>query len=213
MPDSDRTETSCRHIQCITEGEFWQAEAEINSFVRKTVIFSGYNRNRGRAPARKRGGLPVKEMRKRMEEKRLYSPNLVCVCVQGRERQDYYGEIWHQYSGEPVEFSGVAGMVEQMERFYDQWDYPQKSTYTRHFQNRTTPARRAAKPDPGQKDMETLWHKRGALGTFVVHVQYRQNSTWQGRVIWVERQRQMDFSSELDLLKIMDDALKEGLDK
>lgn len=142
----------------------------------------------------------------------LYSPNLVCICVHGREQQDYYGEIWHQYSSEPTPFSGVAGMIRRMDGLYDLWNYPQNSTYVRQFQNEPAKAGRsaAARPDPGKRDMETLWHKRGRLGTFVVHVQYRQNSTWQGRMIWVERQRQMDFSSELDLLKIMDEALKEG---
>lgn len=29
--------------------------------------------------------------------------------------------------------------------------------------------------------------KIGDKGTFVVHVKYRQNATWQGDVIWVEK--------------------------
>ena len=44
-------------------------------------------------------------------------------------------------------------------------------------------------------------------GTFVVHVQYLENSTWQGEIVWAEKNESLKFRSALELLKIMDSAL------
>ena len=47
----------------------------------------------------------------------------------------------------------------------------------------------------------------GKKGTFVVHVQYLENSTWQGEIVWAEKNESLKFRSALELLKIMDSAL------
>ena len=36
---------------------------------------------------------------------------------------------------------------------------------------------------------EELLRKHGELGTFVVRVQHRENSSWQGRITWMEKNR------------------------
>ena len=54
-----------------------------------------------------------------------------------------------------------------------------------------------------EKNRNTL----GKKGTFVVHVQYLENSTWQGEIVWTEKNESLKFRSALELLKIMDSAL------
>ena len=54
-----------------------------------------------------------------------------------------------------------------------------------------------------EKNRNTL----GKKGTFVVHVQYLENSTWQGEIVWAEKNESLKFRSALELLKIMDSAL------
>ena len=54
-----------------------------------------------------------------------------------------------------------------------------------------------------EKNRNTL----GKKGTFVVHVQYLKNSTWQGEIVWAEKNESLKFRSALELLKIMDSAL------
>lgn len=56
-------------------------------------------------------------------------------------------------------------------------------------------------------DLET---QQGELATFVVHVMYRQNATWQGNVLWAEADKSCNFRSALELIKLMDSALDEG---
>ena len=48
---------------------------------------------------------------------------------------------------------------------------------------------------------------RGQKGTFLLNVKYRQNSSWQGSVTWVDEQREQYFRSALELLKLIDGAL------
>jgi len=55
------------------------------------------------------------------------------------------------------------------------------------------------------------WHDAGStIGTFEITVKFMQNSTWQGQIHWVEQDRRQSFRSALELLKLMDEALKEG---
>jgi hypothetical protein len=51
---------------------------------------------------------------------------------------------------------------------------------------------------------------QGSKGTFIVHVQARQNATWQGNVVWAEKNITRTFRSALELLKMMDNSLDDG---
>ena len=44
-------------------------------------------------------------------------------------------------------------------------------------------------------------------GNFVVRVQHCENATWQGTVVWAEKNITKQFRSALELLKLMDSAL------
>ena len=44
--------------------------------------------------------------------------------------------------------------------------------------------------------------------TFVVHIQYRQNASWQGTIQWVEENKEVRFRSALELIKLMDEAIE-----
>ena len=47
------------------------------------------------------------------------------------------------------------------------------------------------------------------VGTFILKILNRQNSTWQGSVTWVEEEKTQNFRSALELLKLIDGALDE----
>lgn len=54
---------------------------------------------------------------------------------------------------------------------------------------------------------EIFREKFGEQATFVVHVQFRQNATWQGTIQWLEEEKSRRFRSMLEMLKLMDEAL------
>ena len=47
-------------------------------------------------------------------------------------------------------------------------------------------------------------------GTFIVKVEYCQNGTWQGKVVWAEENKTERFRSMLELIKLMDEAMASG---
>ncbi|MBE6017526.1 MAG: hypothetical protein E7233_07960 [Lachnospiraceae bacterium] len=49
--------------------------------------------------------------------------------------------------------------------------------------------------------------KHGDEGTFIVRVQQRQNSSWQGRITWVDKDKTVYFRSVWEMMKLIDSAL------
>lgn len=56
--------------------------------------------------------------------------------------------------------------------------------------------------------MEETQKTTDKKATFIVQVQYCENSTWQGEVKWVEHDEGMHFRSMLELVKLMDSAIE-----
>lgn len=54
---------------------------------------------------------------------------------------------------------------------------------------------------------DELLIKHGDLGTFILRVQHRQNSTWQGRITWVNENKTLQFRSVWELTKLIEEAL------
>ena len=50
-------------------------------------------------------------------------------------------------------------------------------------------------------------------GTFVLKILNRQNSTWQGNITWVEKQKSENFRSALEMLKLIDNAWDENTEE
>lgn len=59
---------------------------------------------------------------------------------------------------------------------------------------------------------DELLKKHGDIGTFIIRVQHRQHSSWQGMVTWVEENRTVSFRSALELIKMIDGAVSDGDD-
>lgn len=56
------------------------------------------------------------------------------------------------------------------------------------------------------KDNDLL-AKHGDLGTFIIHVQHRQNSSWQGCITWMETNKTVSFRSVWEMIKLIAGAL------
>ena len=52
-----------------------------------------------------------------------------------------------------------------------------------------------------------LTTRTGAKATFVVRVLFRQHTSWQGSVAWLEGHNEETFRSVLELVMLMDSAL------
>lgn len=130
-----------------------------------------------------------------------YQKNLICV--------DSY------HNGVPVgrilstgleseNFESLSQFLIKMEELLDDRQTPQSYTATRSFNT-------FVEPLGSQAASHT---RRGAKATFEVQVIFRQHTSWQGVVYWQEAKQEQSFRSVLELILLMDSALRsvEGAD-
>ena len=134
--------------------------------------------------------------------------NLVRVCVDRADDVGFSGRYYHRYSNSPFLFSTPDDLVEKMDYLFDQLGFPQPTVQLRSFKLQPKPNRGEF---PMAKDrVNALEDQTGEMATFVVHVMYRQNATWQGNVFWAEKNQSVNFRSALELIKLMDSALDQS---
>lgn len=49
--------------------------------------------------------------------------------------------------------------------------------------------------------------REDSKATFTIQIQFQQNSTWQGMISWAEGAKTQRFRSELEMLKLMMEAI------
>lgn len=133
-----------------------------------------------------------------------YAPNFINMCIDNINDGELSGRIYHCYSKEPWKFTNILQLIELADDFFDRLEFPQASTSARSFIS--TQFSGVDRLDKVQSP-EDFIENRGQKGTFFLNVRYRQNSSWQGSVTWVEEQREQHFRSALELLKLIDGAL------
>lgn len=62
----------------------------------------------------------------------------------------------------------------------------------------------------GVRENSSVMGNAGKLATFIVHVQYCQNATWQGTIVWADEKQTSNFRSALEMLKLMDSAVEQS---
>lgn len=142
-----------------------------------------------------------------MEKTQCYvgTPNGVILCVDQLEEENFSGRIYHAYSREAKDFRNIDEMVFLVEQLYDGLNFPHQTADSRTF----TGIRQQAPVKERTKIMkeEELLSKHGDLGTFIIRVQHRQNSSWQGRITWMEKNKTVYFRSIWEMIKLVAGAL------
>ena len=157
--------------------------------------------------------------RPRNEHSQWYigAPNGVVVCVDAYDGITATGHFWHSYSEQPVAFAGLLQLSDRMEWLFDWLQFPHRGTNERHFTEQQSRQPVPAGTRPGvqpERDRivsdESLLSKHGELGTFIVRVQHRQNSSWQGRITWMEEDKTVAFRSVWEMIRLMEGAISES---
>ncbi len=151
-------------------------------------------------------------------EKRMrYRSNMVNLCVDVCDGGVLQGKLYHLYTREPVPFLSLFQAMKRMNELYDDLRFPTSSTVPRSFSagqrlrkqavGRTEPAGRG-KERKEEETLDRMLGRRGKRGTFLIRVQYRQHSSWQGEVTWVEGGKKEYFRSALELAGLLGSALE-----
>jgi hypothetical protein len=120
------------------------------------------------------------------------------VCVDGGGAGELAGRICNPYLEGEEAFCGTLELLSEMEALLDQMQLPQAYNEARYIAGAMEPSTTQVDHDPRQ---------RGERATFAVRVLFRQNSSWQGSVTWIEGKREESFRSVLELLMLIKNAL------
>lgn len=134
------------------------------------------------------------------------APNGVVVCVDELRGGKPAGRLYHSYRTEALPFESADQMLFHMEELYNALNFPHPGTNERSFAPLQKSGTHYTERDRIMKD-EALLSKHGDLGTFIVRVQHRQNSSWQGRITWMEQDKTIHFRSIWELIKLMESAV------
>ena len=134
------------------------------------------------------------------------APNGVILCVDAIRAGEPAGRLYHSYRTDAQSFCNAEEMVSLMEKLYDAMNFPHPGTNERLFHPVTKTGEHYSEKDRIMKD-ESLLNKHGDLGTFIVRVQHRQNSSWQGRITWMEHDKTISFRSVWEMVKLIENAL------
>ncbi len=136
----------------------------------------------------------------------LGTPNGVVLCVDHVKAGQFGGRMYHAYAQVPKEFKNLEEMLFEQEELYDFLNFPYPATNDRTFSDGTQRREIVQERTRIMSDKDLL-SKHGDLGTFIIRVQHRQNSSWQGRVTWTEKDKTVYFRSVWELIKLIAGAL------
>lgn len=124
------------------------------------------------------------------------------VCIDSYDNGIPVGRFYNPCCGEEVRFQSLSQLIIKLQDLLDEMQFPQSFTVSRVFSGgRTGPAESGAFPGTEQE---------GERANFAVRILFRQNASWQGSVTWLERDREESFRSVLELILLMDSALRGG---
>lgn len=125
------------------------------------------------------------------------------ICA--AEENGLQGFLYSSYFDKTVSFSDALEMLRKMECIYDGLSFPQSTVVYRRFRERgirQIPLKGA--------DATMAENEKPVRATFVVHVKYRQNATWQGSITWTDKNITRNFRSAFEMLKLMDNAVADS---
>ena len=127
-----------------------------------------------------------------------YEMQTTLVKVTSYEYKNLCGYLSNPFFGGSVYFNGLIPMLQLMEDMLDSLRFPQRSMERRTFD---TEAPRVQPVTVEEADRERT------VATFKLRVLFRQNASWEGDLVWVDRQAAAQFRSVLELIGILDSAL------
>ncbi|MEI7885071.1 MAG: hypothetical protein WCI30_06940 [Clostridia bacterium] len=132
------------------------------------------------------------------------SSNISIFKILVNQTVDYNisGILYNEYYQLTMNFHGIREFFGSLDLFFDGVNFPQSS-----HEHRTFGVKRNKRKEVLTMKKEKLEMETGDKATFTVHVQFRQNASWQGTIQWIEGNKTQRFRSELEMLKLMTNAI------
>lgn len=123
------------------------------------------------------------------------------LCIDSYENEVLEGRLFHpSLENGAFHFHSLIQLVLKIEQLLDDMKFPQSFT-----------AKRSFAPIQGLMHDETAMDAAdvGVQGTFIIRLIFRQHTTWQGTLTWLEGRGEQNFRSVLELIILLNSALTE----
>ena len=107
-------------------------------------------------------------------------------------------------------FDSLMQLILIIDQLHDELAFPRRSTDPRVFG--ATPDGLGLDPLSGGADVSEEGDAQSgkqALAHLQLNIMFRQNASWQGSLVWIDRAVEAHFRSTLELILLMDSALTE----
>ena len=123
----------------------------------------------------------------------------IMICVDDYDDGILAGRFYSASHG-MSSFRSMTQFLLKMESVLEELQEPQSYTAKRTFST--------VLPSDDEVSYPSQFRK-GAKATFELQVLFRQHSSWQGVVIWKDRHSEQSFRSVLELIFLLDSALRD----
>lgn len=122
------------------------------------------------------------------------------IAIDGTIGYDYQGIVEHALSENAWSFHGVLELLEIVRDTLDRGTPLQGTHRDRAWKKKDATPERVFSVSEQRPE-------KGKEATFLLHIQYHQNTTWQGSIEWLEQKRRMPFRSTLELIHLIEQVV------
>ncbi len=127
-----------------------------------------------------------------------YNQRSSVVKIVGYQGKRLQGFLQNPHYQEEQYFDNFVQFLLLMDSLCDDINFPRKGTEDRAF---------VKVPEAERSFMCDTPNTGKPLATFKISVLFRQNSSWQGNIAWMEQESEAQFRSTLELAKLIDSVL------
>lgn len=127
-----------------------------------------------------------------------YGSRICIVKVTSYTDKNLKGILQNETLESDVRFESLTQLLFLMDALFDNIKTPQKAMRPRTFLR-----------ENGELCFPEAGIEEKAMAVFRIDVLFRQNASWQGNLTWLDRKEEAQFRSVLELIMLMDSALRE----
>ncbi len=121
----------------------------------------------------------------------------IMVCIDSYCNGTLQGRFYNPLLDNGQSFVSLTDFILKVEHLLDSLAFPKAYNITRTFSP-------VIKRPPG---IDGSVYQDGKLATFSLRILFRQNASWQGSIVWLDKNQEQSFRSVLELILLFDNAL------
>ena len=128
-----------------------------------------------------------------------YEAKTTLINIYSYEDKNIRGSIRNTSLSEDLAFSNLGEFIFEIEKILNNLDFPQAAFEMRTINNH--------KDNMDYQFTAALDNEHKPIARFRLQVIYRHNSSWQGNLVHIDENKQVNFRSLLELIYLFDNVL------